>query len=148
MAKERDNIPVRRFPQFVKENGWNYVNANELFEPIVNKNHNSDLPVLAITQDQGAVPREKIGYNVIVSEKSIAGYKVVEVGDSVRGGYPVFKIINNGGWQLIAYIPKEHMDQYEEGQRVDVTFFEKDESNEKEFVDFLKQKFPVLQEQK
>lgn len=83
MAKERDNIPVRRFPQFVKENGWNYVNANELFEPIVNKNHNSDLPVLAITQDQGAVPREKIGYNVIVSEKSIAGYKVVEVGDFI-----------------------------------------------------------------
>lgn len=83
MAKERDNIPVRRFPQFVKENGWNYVNANELFEPIVNKNHNLDLPVLAITQDQGAVPREKIGYNVIVSEKSIAGYKVVEVGDFI-----------------------------------------------------------------
>ena len=83
MAKERDNIPVRRFPQFVQEKGWNYVNANELFEPIVNKNHNSDLPVLAITQDQGAVPREKIDYNVIVSEKSIAGYKVVEVGDFI-----------------------------------------------------------------
>lgn len=83
MAKERDNIPVRRFPQFVQEKGWNYVNANELFEPIVNKNHNSDLPVLAITQDQGAVPREKIGYNVIVSEKSIASYKVVEVGDFI-----------------------------------------------------------------
>ena len=83
MAKERDNIPVRRFPQFVQEKGWNYVNANELFEPIVNKNHNSDLPVLAITQDQGAVPREKIDYKVIVSEKSIAGYKVVEVGDFI-----------------------------------------------------------------
>lgn len=83
MAKERDNIPVRRFPQFEQEKGWDYVNANELFEPIVNKHHNSDLPVLAITQDKGAIPREMIDYNVIVSEKSIAGYKVVEVGDFI-----------------------------------------------------------------
>ena len=83
MAKDKDYIPTRRFPQFAQEKGWDYVNANELFEPIVNKNHESDLPVLAITQDQGAVPREKIDYNVIVSEKSIAGYKVVEIGDFI-----------------------------------------------------------------
>lgn len=83
MAKDKDYIPTRRFPQFAQEKGWDYVNANELFEPIVNKNHNSDLPVLAITQDQGAVPRDKIDYNVIVSEKSIAGYKVVEIGDFI-----------------------------------------------------------------
>ncbi len=83
MAKDKDYIPTRRFPQFAQEKGWDYVNANELFEPIVNKNHKSDLPVLAITQDQGAVPREKIDYNVIVSEKSIAGYKVVEIGDFI-----------------------------------------------------------------
>ena len=54
-----------------------------MFEPIVNKNHNSELPVLAITQDQGAVPRDMIDYKVIVSEKSVAGYKVVEVGDFI-----------------------------------------------------------------
>lgn len=83
MAKDKDYIPIRRFPQFILEKSWDYVNANELFEPIVNKNHNSDLPVLAITQDQGAVPREMIDYKVIVSEKSIAGYKVVEVGDFI-----------------------------------------------------------------
>lgn len=72
-----------RFPQFAQNKGWKYVYANELFEPVVNKNHNSDLPVLAITQDQGAVPRDMIDYNVIVSEKSIAGYKVVEEGDFI-----------------------------------------------------------------
>ena len=83
MAKDKDYIPTRRFPQFAQKKGWDYVYANELFEPIVNKNHNSDLPVLAITQDQGAVPREKIDYNVIVSEKSIAAYKVVEIGDFI-----------------------------------------------------------------
>ena len=78
-----NNIPALRFPDFANDGEWEYVNGNELFEPIVNKNHNSDLPVLAITQDQGAVPRDMIDYNVIVSDKSIAGYKVVEVGDFI-----------------------------------------------------------------
>lgn len=85
MAEERTykRIPALRFPDFANDGEWDYVNGNELFEPIVNKNHNSDLPVLAITQDQGAVPRDMIDYNVIVSDKSIAGYKVVEVGDFI-----------------------------------------------------------------
>ncbi|MBQ9672434.1 MAG: restriction endonuclease subunit S [Prevotella sp.] len=77
------HIPSLRFPEFVNDGEWDYVPGNELFAPIVNKNHNSDLPVLAITQDQGAVPRELIDYNVIVSDKSIAGYKVVEIGDFI-----------------------------------------------------------------
>lgn len=76
-------LPKLRFPEFVDNKRWSYVHGNELFVPIVNKNHNSDLPVLAITQDQGAVPRKLIDYNVIVSEKSIAGYKVVDVGDFI-----------------------------------------------------------------
>ena len=76
-------IPKRRFPEYSSSGNWDYVSGNELFVPIVNKNHNSDLPVLAITQDQGAVPRELIDYNVIVSEKSIARYKVVEIGDFI-----------------------------------------------------------------
>ncbi|MBR4325488.1 MAG: restriction endonuclease subunit S [Bacteroidales bacterium] len=75
--------PALRFPDFLNDGEWRFVHGNELFEPIVNKNHNSDLPVLAITQDQGAVPRDMIDYNVIVSDKSIAGYKVVEVGDFI-----------------------------------------------------------------
>lgn len=76
-------VPTLRFPEFQDDGSWIYVPGNELFAPIVNKNHNSDLPVLAITQDQGAVPRELIDYNVIVSDKSIAGYKVVEIGDFI-----------------------------------------------------------------
>ena len=77
------NIPALRFPDFLNDEEWRFVHGNELFEPIVNKNHNSELPVLAITQDQGAVPRDMINYKVIVSEKSVAGYKVVEVGDFI-----------------------------------------------------------------
>ena len=54
-----------------------------MFKSITNKNHNSDLPILAITQDQGAVPRDQIEYNVTVTDKSLSNYKVVEVGDFV-----------------------------------------------------------------
>ena len=78
-----NNTPALRFPDFLNDGEWRFVHGNELFEPIVNKNHNSELPVLAITQDQGAVPRDMIDYKVIVSEKSVAGYKVVEVGDFI-----------------------------------------------------------------
>lgn len=62
---------------------WEKVNGNVLFESISNKNHNSDLPILAITQDQGAIPRDLIDYNISVTEKSVDSYKVVEVGDFV-----------------------------------------------------------------
>ena len=78
---KNSRVPAFRFPGF--EGEWPYVNGNELFEPISNKNHNSDLPILALTQDQGAIPRDMINYNVIVSEKSVAGYKVVEKDDFI-----------------------------------------------------------------
>lgn len=76
-----ETTPRLRFPGFTGE--WDYVDGDELFESISNKNHNSDLPILALTQDQGAVPRDMINYNVIVSDKSVAGYKVVEVDDFI-----------------------------------------------------------------
>ena len=76
-----ENTPKLRFPGF--EGEWDYVNGDELFDSISNKDHNSDLPILALTQDRGAVPRDEINYNVIVSEKSVAGYKVVEVDDFI-----------------------------------------------------------------
>ena len=82
-SQTKKNIPVLRFPEFQNDGEWDYVNGNELFIPIVNKNHNSDLPILAITQDQGAVPRELIDYTIIVSDKSIGGYKIVEIGDFI-----------------------------------------------------------------
>ena len=62
---------------------WQWLGGNELFDNISNKDHNSDLPILAITQDQGAIPRDMIDYQMTVTEKSIASYKVVEVGDFV-----------------------------------------------------------------
>jgi type I restriction enzyme S subunit len=74
--------------RFKDENGkdyadWDFVGGNELFDNISDKKHKSDLPILAITQDQGAIPRELINYEMSVTEASIASYKVVQIGDFV-----------------------------------------------------------------
>lgn len=62
---------------------WDYKKGGELFESIANKNHNSDLPILAVTQDKGAIPRDLIDYQITVADKSIESYKVVEIGDFI-----------------------------------------------------------------
>jgi type I restriction enzyme S subunit len=62
---------------------WEEKKGNEIFESISNKNHDSDLPILAITQDFGAVPRDLIDYKISVTDKSVESYKVVEVGDFI-----------------------------------------------------------------
>ncbi len=62
---------------------WEYKLGGELFDSISNKKHNSDLPILAITQEHGAIPRELIDYQMTVTDKSIENYKVVEIGDFI-----------------------------------------------------------------
>jgi type I restriction enzyme S subunit len=62
---------------------WKNKQGNKIFDAVSNKNHNSDLPILAITQDKGAIPRELINYRVQVTANSIASYKVVEKGDFI-----------------------------------------------------------------
>lgn len=76
-------IPKLRFRQFESEGDWSYENGDQLFDSISDKNHNSDLPILAITQDQGAIPRDQIDYHVSVSEKGVENYKVVQIGDFI-----------------------------------------------------------------
>ncbi|MER2540509.1 MAG: restriction endonuclease subunit S [Azonexus sp.] len=82
-AEKRGLVPKLRFPEFRVAGEWVSQFADALFDQISNKDHNSDLPVLAITQEQGAIPRNLIGYHVSVTEKSIESYKVVEVGDFI-----------------------------------------------------------------
>lgn len=78
----KDSIrPKLRFENF--NESWNWTNGDYIFESISNKNHNSDLPILAITQDFGAIPREMIDFNISVTNQSIATYKIVEVGDFI-----------------------------------------------------------------
>ena len=75
--------PPLRFPEFQEMGKWESSFGNELFSVINNRNHNSDLPILAITQEQGAIPRDKINYHVSVSMESIKSYKVVELEDFI-----------------------------------------------------------------
>lgn len=75
--------PELRFTEFQNDGEWNYEHGDMLYDSIVNKKHKSDLPILAITQDNGAIPRDEINYRVVVEDKSIEGYKVVEVGDFI-----------------------------------------------------------------
>ena len=76
-------LPELRFPEFQNDGEWNYEHGYVLYESIVNKKHKSDLPILAITQENGAIPRDEINYRIVVDDKSIEGYKVVEVGDFI-----------------------------------------------------------------
>lgn len=85
MSKQKParTVPRLRFAEFRDAGEWEYLHGDQLFEHVSNKNHNSDLPILAITQEQGAIPRELIDYHVSVSGKSVKSYKVVEIGNFI-----------------------------------------------------------------
>jgi type I restriction enzyme S subunit len=76
-------IPQLRFPEFKNDGEWEEKNGNMLFNSVNNKNHNSNMPILAITQEYGAIPRDMIDYRVLVTDKSLESYKVVEVNDFI-----------------------------------------------------------------
>lgn len=80
---ENKRAPELRFPEFQNSGDWVYANGDVVFDQIADKDHNSDLPILAITQEHGAIPREQIDYSVTVTDKSVESYKVVEVGDFI-----------------------------------------------------------------
>lgn len=83
IKKKASLVPKLRFPEFGSETGWEDKFGDSLFDQISDKNPESDLPVLAITQEYGAIPRHMIDYHVSVTEKSIESYKVVQVGDFI-----------------------------------------------------------------
>lgn len=76
-------VPKLRFPEFRGANKWSCLKGGKVFDQVSNKIHHSDIPILAITQEYGAIPRDQIDYSVIVSDKSIENYKVVEIGDFI-----------------------------------------------------------------
>ncbi len=74
-------MPRLRFPEFHEE--WEEKNGNEIFKSISDKNHTSELPILAISQEHGAIPRDLIDYKITVTDKSISSYKVVRKGNFI-----------------------------------------------------------------
>ncbi|WP_340201931.1 restriction endonuclease subunit S [Ascidiimonas sp. W6] len=99
---------------------WEFKNGNLLLQSISDKNHNSDLPILAVTQDQGAIPRHLIDYNIGVTAKSVSSYKVVQVGDfiislrSFQGGieYSSYKGICSPAYIILRPIKDMNRDFY------------------------------------
>jgi type I restriction enzyme, S subunit len=86
VAKEGGNsalIPKLRFPEFRRAEGWKLEVGSVLFDQINDRNADPGLPVLAITQEHGAIPRHMIDFHVSVTDKSIESYKVVQVGDFI-----------------------------------------------------------------
>lgn len=76
-------VPKLRFPEFRGAAEWALESGDTVFDQINNRNPEPGLPVLAITQEHGAIPRHMIDYHVSVTEKSIESYKVVRVGDFI-----------------------------------------------------------------
>ena len=76
-------VPKLRFPEFREADEWSLETGDSLFDQINDRNPEPGLPVLAITQEHGAIPRHLIDYHVSVTEKSIESYKVVRIGDFI-----------------------------------------------------------------
>jgi len=75
--------PKLRFPEFRDAAGWDTTPGDELFEQINNRQAPAGLPILAITQEHGAIPRDLIDYHVSVTDKSVETYKEVRPGDFI-----------------------------------------------------------------
>lgn len=76
-------VPKLRFPEFQDASEWSTLRGDALFDSINNRNAGPGLPVLAITQEHGAIPRDQIDYHVSVTAESVASYKEVCVGDFI-----------------------------------------------------------------
>lgn len=83
MSEPKQLVPRLRFPEFRGAKAWKAQAGSDLFDQVNERNAQADLPVLAITQEHGAIPRELIDYHVSVTEKSLESYKVVQPGDFI-----------------------------------------------------------------
>lgn len=52
--------PKLRFPEFRNAPAWDAKPGDELFDQINNREAPAGLPILAITQEHGAIPRDEI----------------------------------------------------------------------------------------
>jgi len=109
----RTLAPKLRFPKFGTRAEWDAVPGNELFDLVDRRPAPAGLPILAITQEHGPIPRDQIDYHVSVTDASIASYKEVRPNDfiislrSFQGGIeysrfhgvcsPAYLILNRKG---------------------------------------------------
>jgi type I restriction enzyme S subunit len=92
---------------------WEVMKAEYLFYSHSNKNHKSDLPILAATQNRGVIPRSETGLDIYSSDASIASYKVIEPGDflislrSFQGGIEYSEYLGIGSPAYTVLKPKK-----------------------------------------
>ena len=80
--REGETVPRLRFPEF-RDAPWDVLNGNHLFDTVDRRPAPLGLPVLAITQEQGAISRDDIDYHVSVTAASLASYKEVRPADFI-----------------------------------------------------------------
>lgn len=65
----------KRLPGF--EGEWQWLRANEVFRTVSKKNNGDHEELLAVTQDQGVLPRSLLERRVVMPDGSTSGYKLV-----------------------------------------------------------------------
>jgi type I restriction enzyme, S subunit len=89
MKEAKKLAPKLRLREFLKAAARAEISGDSLFDQISNRSPELGLPVLVITQDQGAIPRHMIDCHVSVTEESIGSYKVVQVSDCLGGPHRI-----------------------------------------------------------
>jgi type I restriction enzyme S subunit len=71
----------KRLPGF--EGEWQWLRANEVFRTVSKKNNGDHEELLAVTQDQGVLPRSLLERRVVMPDGSTSGYKLVVPGNFI-----------------------------------------------------------------
>lgn len=72
----------KRLPGF-EDHRWITVKANTVFKTVSIKRNSPDEPLLAVTQDQGAIPRDMLDRRVVMPDGETSGYKLVVPGNFI-----------------------------------------------------------------
>ncbi|WP_166184831.1 restriction endonuclease subunit S [Providencia sp. M-8] len=62
---------------------WEWLKASDLFKTVSKKNNSDDEELLAVTQDQGALPRSLLERRVVMPDGTTQGYKLVVPGNFI-----------------------------------------------------------------
>lgn len=62
---------------------WGWLRANELFKTVSKRNNTNEEELLAVTQDQGVLPRSLLDRRVVMPDGSTKGYKLVVPGNFI-----------------------------------------------------------------
>jgi type I restriction enzyme S subunit len=111
MNEQKKLVPKLRFQEFRGAEEWVRETGSALFDQVSNRKPEPGLPVLAITQEHGAIPRDMIDYHVSVTDKSIETYKIVREGDfiiSLRSFQGGIEYSNYDGICSPAYVVLRH----------------------------------------